>query len=88
MRQRQMEFYQGWDQEEAMKRKPPVDDEGDRGFQEEFEGDDAGAAEAEALQAEVQADEEEEEQSEPVSSTLAIICCLSLNIINKYPAGV
>lgn len=67
MRQRQMEFYQGWDQEEAMKRKPPADEEGDRDFQEEFEGDDDCTAEAEALQAEAQADEEEEEQNEPVS---------------------
>lgn len=67
MRQRQMEFYQGWDQEEAMKKKPQSDEEGGREFQEEFEGDDDGTAEAEALQAEAQADQEEEEQSEPVS---------------------
>lgn len=91
MRQRQMEFYQGWDQEEAIKRKPQIDEEGDSTFHEEFEGNDDGATEAEALQVEAQANEneEEEEQSEPVSlhlvSVRAVYALLSLtNILQEF----
>lgn len=71
MRQRQMDFYQGWDQDEAMKKKPDRE-EGDSELQEEFEGDDdddggAAAEEEDAFQAKKRADEDEEEQGEPVS---------------------
>lgn len=84
MRQRQMEFYQGWDQEEAMKQKSSIGEEGNSRFHEEIEGDDDARIEAEALQAEVQAKEEEEEQSEPVCptiSSLAVYAVQSLLII-------
>lgn len=68
MRQRQMEFYQSWDEKEAMKKKP-VEEEDASELQEEFEGDDGGAIEEDPLQAKRHADEDEEEQSEPVSIT-------------------
>lgn len=89
MRQRQMEFYQEWDQEEAMQRKSLMDEEGNSKFHEELEGDDDdGRAEAEALEAEAQAKEEEEEQSEPVSPHLIFMCCLFLTVIADHSSGV
>lgn len=66
MRQRQMEFYRGWDQEEAAK-KQPVDMEGGGELQEEYEGEGDGGDAEETVQAKGRKDEDEEEQSEPVS---------------------
>lgn len=68
MRQKQMEFYHGWDQDEARTKKS--DDDGNSGkLEEEFEGDDAGgrAAEEQELQAKKEADDAAEGEGEQVS---------------------
>lgn len=76
MRQRQMEFYQGWDQDEA-KTKKSDDDGNDGKLEEEFEGDDTGggAAEEQEVQAKKEADEAAEDESEPVSRSLLFGTC-------------
>lgn len=71
MRQRQMEFYQGWNLHEASIKRSEDDEEAAR-LEEEFEGDDAGggAAEEQEAQAKKEADEAAEEKSEAVRRCL------------------
>lgn len=87
MRQRQLEFYQGWDEEEVSKRDPDEDGSG-RGFQEELEGHDGGSAEEEALQAKEQAEKDEDDECEAVS-TAKVLCwfCRCIPVTNQS-AGV
>lgn len=85
MRKRQMEFYQGWDQESPSKRKRC-----DEGYRvEEIEGsyDDEDAANL--AQATLEGEGREEEQdSEPVSAEEASVAFLSLHSITDLTAGV
>ncbi|KAJ4397553.1 hypothetical protein N0V93_001784 [Gnomoniopsis smithogilvyi] len=80
MRQRQLDFYQSWDQEEATKKRP-VDGDGNRVLQEELEGDDeGGAAEEEARNEKELADGDEEEQSEPEFNMAQMLQSLNIDL--------
>ncbi|CAN8101633.1 unnamed protein product [Discula destructiva] len=79
MRQRQREFYQGWDRNESMVKKPEnAMDDG--GLEEEFEGNDDGGGADEAAAAEQQAAQAEEEESEPEFNMAQMLHSLNIDL--------